>query len=431
MTMLLVFLGVLFGLVIFNVPVAFSLAASGIVMMLVGKMMSFSASIIASKLLQGVDNYVLLTIPFFIAAGEVMNRGGISIKLVKFTQALFKPIKGGLGYCGVLTSMIFAGVSGSAVADTTAVGSVLLPMMKDSKYDRAESTALLCSAGCIGPIIPPSTQMIIYGVAVGVSVTKLFIGGVIPGILIGIALMILWSFRVKKMNLDDSGKFDLKEVISTGREAIWAIMLPVFILGSMLTGLATPTEAAVIALVYAILVGLFVYKQISLKDLPEIFVISAKGSAQIMLVVGAATIAAYFVTIAHIPELLTDFLVSLTNNVYILVLLLNILFLLVGCVMDNGPAILILAPILLPVIDRFGLDPVYFGVVMVVNLCIGLLTPPVGNVLYVGMGLGSISMEKLTRTLVPYIACMVIVLFIISYVPVLITFLPSMVGNVR
>jgi tripartite ATP-independent transporter DctM subunit len=428
MTMLIIFLVTLFSLVIFNVPIAFALSGCAVIMMLLGNVMDFAPSIIASKLLQGVDSYVLLAIPFFIASGEIMNRGGISSKLVNFLQSMFKHIRGGIGYCAVIASMVFAGVSGSAVADTTAVGSVVLPVMKESGYDGAESAALICSSGCIGPIIPPSVQMIIYGVVTGVSVSSLFMGGVIPGILIGVSIMVIWYFRSKKLNFAKEKRATLKEILVTGKDAIWAIVLPVVIMGSIIIGVATPTEASILAVVYSLFVGMFIYKKITVKDLPEIFVNSIKGSAQIMLVVGSATIAAYFITIAHIPELLTTALVSVTSNVYIIMILLNILFLLVGCVMDNGPAILILAPILLPVVDKFGLSPVQFGVVMIVNLCIGLLTPPVGNVLYVGMGMANVSMGKLTKALFPYMCAMVVVLLMISFIPQLVTFLPDLLG---
>ena len=429
MSILFMFLITLFGLVILNVPVAFALVGCAVILMTSGNLMDFLPSIISSKLLQGVDSYVLLAIPFFLAAGEVMNKGGISDKLVKFIQINFRHIRGGIGYCGVLTSMIFAGVSGSAVADTTAVGSIVLPIMEQTGYDKAESTALICSSGCVGPIIPPSVQMIIYGVTTGVSVSNMFIGGIIPGIMIGISLMLLWFFRSKKIEFVKMPHATFREFIVAGREAVWAILLPTIIMGCIITGVATPTEASVIALVYALFVGIFIYKKITFKDLPEILISAIKGTSQIMLVVGAATIAAYFITISHLPSLLVDTLVSVTDNSYIILLLINILFLFIGCVMDSGPAILILAPILVPIFNLYGLDPVHIGVVVVINLCIGLLTPPVGNVLYVGMGMSNISMLEFSKALVPYILVMILVLLLITYIPSIVTFLPNLLSN--
>ncbi len=425
--MIFIFLASLFILVLLNVPVALALAGTGIVMMLTTGN-DFSSYVVSSKLVQGMDNFTLLAIPFFMIAGEIMNKGGISRKIVKWADCLLGHITGGMGYCATLASMVFAGVSGSAVADTTAVGSVVLPIMEENEYDRANSTALICTSGCIGPIIPPSVQMILYGVTVGVSIVELFLGGIVPGILIGLVLMLQWRRHAKKFGYKKNRRASLKEIMVATKEAIWAILLPIIIMGTIVTGIATPTEAAAVALVYALFVGLFVYKGITVRDLSKIFVNSMRGSAQIMIVVGGATVAAYFITIAHVPELLANALVSLTSNVYILVLLLNILLLLVGCVMDSGPAILILAPILVPVLSAYGLDLIHFGVVMVINLCIGLLTPPVGNVLYVGIGLSGLSMGKLTKALLPYIACMIIVLFLISYIPGLVMFLPNLLG---
>lgn len=425
--MLAVFLLTLFGLILINVPVAFSLIATAIVMMALQG--GVSAQILTQSLIKGVDSFPLLAIPFFMIAGEIMNVGGLSKRIVKFAHAFVGHITGGVGYVGVVASMIFAGVSGSAVADTTAVGSVLLPVMKEQKYNVEKSTALICAAGCIGPIIPPSIPLILYGVTAGVSIVKLFLGGIIPGILIGIGLMIAWFFHARKNNYRSNRRASAKEVLISVKEAFWAVILPIIILGGIVTGIATPTEAAVVAVVYAFVVSMFVYKELTLKQLPKILYSSASGTAVVMLVVGGATTAAYLITTAHIPELLANFLLSITNNVFMIMLLINILLLLVGCVMDMGPAILILAPILLPIIKGFGLDPVYFGVIMTVNLCIGLITPPVGNVLYVGCGLSKISMVDLTKSLLPFLAVMIGALLLITYVPGLVMFIPNMVSR--
>lgn len=422
--MLLAFLVSLFGLILINVPIAFSLMATCVVLMMLQG--GVSAQILTQSLVRGIDSYPLLAIPFFMIAGEIMNQGGISKRIVKFAHALVGHITGGIGYVSVVASMIFAGVSGSAVADTTAVGSVLLPIMKENGYDTPKSTALVCTAGCIGPIIPPSIPLILYGVIAEVSIVKLFLGGIVPGVLIGFALMIAWYFHAKKNNYKSDGRASMKEILVSTKQALWAILLPVVILGGIVTGVCTPTEAGVVAVVYAFVVAKFVYKELKLDQLPEILTTAARGTAIIMFVVGGAMTAAYLITTSHIPELLTETLLALTNNIFVIMLLINILLLLVGCVMDMGPAILILAPILVPVIERFGLSPVYFGVIMTVNLCIGLATPPVGNVLYAGCGLSKISMVSLARAVFPFVLVMVTVLLIITYIPDLILIIPSL-----
>ncbi|MDK2799588.1 MAG: TRAP-type transport system large permease protein [Clostridiales bacterium] len=425
--MLAIFLISLFGLILINVPIALSLIGTAILLALFQG--TLSSQIITQSLVRGVDSFPLLAIPFFMIAGELMNQGGISSRIVKFAHSLVGHIRGGIGYVAVVASMIFAGVSGSAVADTTAVGSVLLPIMKENGYDVPKSTALVSTAGCIGPIIPPSIPLILYGVIGEVSIVKLFLGGIVPGFLVGVSLMIAWYFHSKKANYKAAKRATFKQILISAKEAIWAIFLPVIILVGIVIGIVTPTEAAVVAVVYAFVVSKFIYKELKLSQIPEILINGAKSTAMIMFVVGGAMTAAYLITTAHIPELLTNTLLSLTDNVLVIMFLINIMLLLVGCVMDMGPAILILAPILLPLIESFGLDPIYFGVIMTVNLCIGLATPPVGNVLYAGCGLAKIPISQLSRAIIPFIAVMVLTLFIITYFPGLVMFIPTMIGN--
>lgn len=424
--MLVVFLLSLFGFLLLNVPIAFGLILTTVVLMLFTT--GIEAQIITQSMLRGIDNFPLLAIPFFMLAGEIMNVGGISSRIVYFARALVGHITGGLGFVTVLASMVFAGISGSAVADTSAIGSILLPIMKEDGYDVPKSTALVASAGCIGPIIPPSIPMILFGVTGGVSIVKLFLGGIVPGLLIGVGLMIGWYFHAKKKGYKSHRKSTPKEVAVSARKAIWALVLPVIILGGIVTGIATPTEAAVIAVVYAFIIAKFVYKELKMHHMTEILVMSAKSTAVVMLVCGSAMAAGYLITTAQIPVLLSNTLLAIAgNNVLLVMLLINILLLLVGCVMDLTPAILILVPILLPIAESFGLDPVYFGVVVCVNLCIGLITPPVGSVLYVGCGLSKIKIFDLTRPILPFIAIMVVVLMIITYIPATILWIPSLV----
>lgn len=425
--MLSVFLISLFAFIFLNIPIAFSLILTTVVLMLCvnGEV---SAMNIAQSVTRGIDNFPLMAIPFFMLAGEIMNVGGISKRIVEFSRALVGHVCGGLGYVGVIASMIFAGVSGSAVADTSAIGSILLPIMNKEGYKKEKSTALISASGCIGPIIPPSIPMILLGVIGGISIVKLFLGGIIPGLLIGLGLMMVWYFHAKKEEYLAGPRSSFGQVCKSAKEAFWALILPVIILGGIVTGVYTPTEAAVIAVVYAFIVALFVYKELRIAQMPRILIQSAKGTAIVLIVCGTATAAGYLLTIAQIPPLLRETLLFLSgDNKFLLMFWINLLLLAFGCVMDLTPALLILAPMLLPVAQSFGLDPVYIGVVMVVNLCIGLITPPVGTVLYVGCSLSKLSMAQVTRPILGFLAVMIAVLFLITYIPGLITFIPNLV----
>jgi tripartite ATP-independent transporter DctM subunit len=424
--MLTIFLVSLFGFILLNVPIAFSLILTASILMLFSG--NFSPALLAQTIVRGIDSFPLMAIPFFLLAGEIMNVGGISKRIVKFAGALLGHIRGGLGYVTVLASMLFAGVSGSAVADTSAMGSLLYPVMKSEGYQEDKSAALFSAAGTIGPIIPPSIPMIIFGVIANVSIVKLFLGGIIPGVLIGCGLMIGWFVHSRKAGYKAEGQFSLTKVVKAGFEAFWALLLPLIILGGIISGIYTPTEAAVIAVVYAFVISLFVYKELDLKKLPGLLVSTARMTSVVMMVCGAAMAAAYLITTAQIPQLMSKALLSLAgDNPYLLMFFINILLLLVGCVMDLTPALLILGPMLLPIALDFGLDPVYFGVVMIVNLCIGLITPPVGNILYVGCSISKLSVAQMSKAIVPNIAIMIATLILITYVPGLITFIPNLV----
>jgi TRAP-type transport system large permease protein len=426
--MLVLFLVGLFGFILLNVPIAFSLILTTIILMLFQG--GLSAEIITQSVVRGIDSSTLMAIPFFMLAGELMNVGGISKRIVYFSKALLGHVTGGLGYVTVLASMLFAGVSGSAIADTTAIGSILLPVMEEQGYDKRKSATLIAASGCIGPIIPPSIPMIVLGVTASVSIVKLFLGGIIPGIIIGIALMTVWYFHAKKHGYKTDRKATPKEMWYSFKDAIWALVLPLIILGGIVSGIYTPTEAAVIAAVYSLIVGIVVYKELKISHFKEVFIATAKGTGTVMLIVGAATSAAYMITTAHIPEMLANALLALSgNNVLVVMFLINILLLLVGCVMDLTPALLILVPILYPIAEQFGLDPIYFGVVIVVNLCIGLITPPVGTVLFVACGLSKLSMRELTKPILGFLGVMVAVQFLITYFPPLITFIPTVLGK--
>ena len=424
--MLAIFLIVLFLLIFTYLPIAFCLLITAVVLMflITG---SVSPAVLTQSIVRGMDNFPLMAIPFFVLAGEIMSHGGISKRIVAFAKALLGHIRGGLGYVSVLASMLFAGISGSAIADTTAIGSIMLPMMEDEDYDKGTSTALIISAGTIGPIIPPSVPMILFGVVSGASIAKLFMGGIIPGVIIGLGLMFIWFMHTRKYKekYAVSTSFSGKRLWKATKEAFWPLLLMVIIIVGILGGIFTATEAGVVAVMYALVLG-FIYRELKVKDLFPILIKSVKTTAVVMLVVGTATAASYFITTAQIPTQLTNTLLSISTNPYVVMLLINILMLLVGCVMDLTPALLILAPILTPIVTSMGFDPIYFGVVLVCNLCIGIITPPVGTVLYVGCGLSDMSMSELVKPTLPFLAMMIITLLIITYMPGLVMLIPNL-----
>jgi tripartite ATP-independent transporter DctM subunit len=326
--------------------------------------------------------------------------------------------------------MLISGVSGSAVADASAIGSILYPVMKKEGYDPAKAAALFAAATTNGPIIPPSIPMVIFGVIANVSIIRLFIGGIIPGLILGVGLMIGWYLHVRgKARYHVEGRFSLTVVLKACWDAFWALFLPVIILGGILLGICTATEAAVVSAVYAFIVSVFIYRELKMKDMLGILVNTVRGTAVVLLVCGAAMAAAYFITTAQIPVLLGDLLLDLSGGNWVLFMLwVNILLLLVGCVMDLVPALLILGPMLLPIAtNQYGLDPIYFGVVLIVNLCVGLITPPVGNILFVACGISKISMAKMARAIWPNIIIGIIVTLIVTYLPWTVTYLPGLI----
>ena len=425
--MLVVFLIALFGFIALTVPIAFALLLTALVLGMV--MNAWSPALVIQNLFRGIDSFPLMAIPFFLLAGEIMNSGGISNRIVRFANAIVGSVRGGLGYVTVVASMLISGVSGSAVADTSAIGSILYPVMKKEGYDPKKSAALFAASTTNGPIIPPSIPMVLLGVIGNISVIKLFIGGIIPGTILGLGLMFGWYVHVRSRDFyKTEGKFSVVAVFKAAFDAFWALLIPVIIMGGIVLGIATPTEAAVVSVVYSFIVAAFIYRELRFKDMLGVLVNTVRGTAVVMLVCGAATSAAYYITTAQIPLLLADVLLRVSGDSWVIFMLaVNILLLIVGCVMDLTPALLILAPMLLPIAARYHLDPVYFGVVIIVNLCIGLITPPVGNILYVACGISKLSVAEISKAIWPNIVIAVVVLFIITYIPWTITVLPNMI----
>lgn len=413
-----VFVGSLLGAMGLGIPIAFALLVSSVVLMYF--LGIFDSQIIAQNLISGADNFPLMAIPFFMLAGEAMNRGGLSRRIVEMAMNLVGHIKGGLGYVAIIASVLFASLSGSAVADTAALGAILIPMMVKSGYDVNRSSGLIASGGIIAPIIPPSIGFIIFGVASGVSITKLFMAGIVPGILLAVGLTVTWAIVARKDKVAVNPRASAKEILTSLRQGIWALFLPVIIIGGLKFGLFTPTEAAVVAAVYAIFVGLVIYREMKVKDLYEVFVHAGKMTSVVMFLVAAALVSSWLITVADLPAQVIGLLEPFMDHPFFLLIMINLLVIVVGTAMDMTPTILILTPVLMPLVVAAGIDPVYFGVLFILNNAIGLLTPPVGTVLNVMCGISKISMEDIMKGIWPFLLVEVIVLILLILFPSLV-----------
>lgn len=399
-----------------SVPIAISLGlASALALLYSGKV---SSTYIAQGLVTSIDSFPLMAVPFFILAGDLMGVGGLSRRLLNVANVFFGRYTGGLAMIGVVTCMFFAAISGSGPATVAAIGGLLLPAMARAGYNKGYSVGVLASAGSLGIIIPPSIPMIIYAVSANVSITQMFLAGVIPGLLIGLALIITAYIKARKAGYTGEDQhYTAKEKWATVWDAKWALLVPLIILGGIYGGIFTPTEAAAIGVIYGFVVGVFVHKEIKLKDLYDVIGNSALTSATVIVIVGTATIFGRMLAIERIPFMIADYIVNLTENPIIILLLINILLLFVGMFMETLAAIIILVPILLPVVVAVGVDPVHFGIVMIVNLALGMVTPPVGVNLFVGARVGETSLEKASLGAIPFILAMLAVLLLITYVP--------------
>ncbi|MFA5634753.1 MAG: TRAP transporter large permease [Anaerovoracaceae bacterium] len=415
---LLVFLIALFALLPLGIPIAFILMICCAILMLF--MGNFNSYIIAQQLVAGTNSFALMAIPFFMLAGELMGRGGLSIRIVSFANILAGKVHGGLGYAAIISSIIFAGLSGSPIADASALGAILIPMMVAQGYDRGTSTALICAGAMIAPIIPPSVPMIVLGSAVGVSIGRMFMAGIVPGLIIGLGLMIVWTIIVKKNKYQDLVTYTREEKKVIIKESIPALFMPILIIGGIRFGIFTPTEAGAFACVYALLISVFIYKEIKLGDMLDIAVQTCKGTAIVMLIVGAATAVGWLITVAKIPDQFAALLGPIAHNQLLLLIVINVFFFFIGMVMDLTPNLLIFGPVIFPVIIAAGIDPVYFGVLMIYNLCLGLLTPPVGTLLYLGSSIGEVSFGTLIKSILPFFAAEIAILFLFTFFPDLI-----------
>jgi TRAP-type transport system large permease protein len=413
-----VFVGSLLGAMALGMPIAFALLLCGVALMV--HLDQFDAQIIAQNLINGADSFPLMAVPFFMLAGEIMNTGGLSKRIVDIALALVGHIKGGLGYVAVLAACILSALSGSAVADAAALSALLVPMMVKAGHSKARSAGLIAASGIIGPVIPPSIGFVIFGVAANLSITKLFLAGIVPGLLIGVALSMAWWWVVRSESVVPPPKAPRSELMRTFREGFWALLLPGIIIFGLKFGIFTPTEAAVVAAVYSLIVAVFIYRELKFSQLYAVFVTAAKTTAVVMFLVAAALVSAWLITIADLPSKVVELLEPFMGNQIMLMFAIMILVVIVGTAMDMTPTILILTPVLMPVVKAAGIDPIYFGVLFIVNNSIGLITPPVGTVLNVVAGVSRVSMEDLMKGVWPFLLAELIILLLMILFPPLV-----------
>ncbi|WP_253952498.1 TRAP transporter large permease [Oceanispirochaeta sp. M1] len=383
--------------------------------------------IVAQNMLKGIDSYALLAAPFFMVAGEIMGSGGISTRLIRLSRSLVGWIRGGLAHVNIVSSMFFGGISGSSAADTASIGTIMIPMMEKEGYDTDFATAVTMASSVQGILIPPSHNMVLYALAVGsVSIGKLFLGGMIPGIFLGIALMIYSYIISVKKNYPKDHRFDIKEMILAAKDAIWGLITVLIVVVGVIGGIFTATESAAIAVVWAFIVTFFIYREISFKSFYQIMTRALKTLSIVMILVACAKAFGYVVAYLQIPTMVANGLLSLSDNKYIILLLINLLMLVLGMIMDMASLILILAPILAPVAVQLGIDPVHFGVIMILNLGIGLITPPVGSTLFIGSAIAGIPIEKVAKSMLPFFIVMLLTLMVVTYVPIVVMGLPNL-----
>ena len=412
---LLIFLGSLFVFLFLNIPIALVMILSAICLMIYSGF--WDSMIIPQAIVDGVNNYPLMAIPFFVFAGEIMAKGGLSERVVKLAQLMIGRVRGGLGYATIVASVIFAGLMGSSVGEAAALCGILFPMMKQAGYNEARAGGIIASGAILGPIIPPSANFILLGATVELSITKLFMIGLVPGLLIGFFLLVMWFFIVRKDGYTDTIRFTNQEAIQILKESTPAFMLPVLLLGSIRGGVFTPTEGGAFAAVYAILVTMFYYRELSFRDLLRVSATSARTTAVVMFIVGAASAVGWFITSAQIPMQMAAFFEPLVATPTLLLLAIMVFLFAAGMVMDLTPNILLFAPVFYPLIKMAGIDPYHFGLLFVLNVGIGVITPPVGTVLFVVCGACGIKMSSLVRKMAPFLLMEILVLFLLLFFP--------------
>lgn len=416
---LFVFLGSLVLLMALGMPIAFALLLTGVALMY--QLNFFDAQLVAQNLLAGADNFPLMAVPFFILAGELMNAGGISKRIINLAVSLVGHIQGGLGYVAIGASVLLASLSGSAIADTAALATLLVPMMRDHGYPVPRSAGLIASGGIIAPIIPPSMSFIIFGVTTNTSISKLFLAGIAPGVLMGAVLISVWAVLARKMKVTPQPKSSWAQRRHALVDGVWALVLPVIIIGGLRGGIFTPTEAAVVAAVYSLFVSLFIYREVKLSGLVELLVAAARTTSTVMFLVAGALVASYMVTLADLPEQVIELLTPLMHDQRVLMGAVMLLLLAIGTVMDLTPTILVMAPVLMPLAVKAGIDSTYFGVMFVLVGTLGLIHPPVCTVLNVVCGVAKISLESATKGIWPFLVAYILLIALFIVFPGIIT----------
>jgi tripartite ATP-independent transporter DctM subunit len=402
-------------------PISVAIGLSGVIFLV---LKGYPLALVSQKIFHATDQFIFLAVPLFILAGHLMNLTGMSNRIIQFMQSLVGFIRGGLAMVNIAASMAFSGVSGAAVADTAALGTILIPQMEERGYSKEFSAAITSASSCIGPIIPPSIPLVIYGVIADTSIAELFLGGVIPGILIGLSLMIICYVMALLYGFPKEIRPNLKRIYTDAKGAFFALLMPFIILGGILFGIVTPTEASVIAVVYSFVVGVFVYKELDFKKIPGILVKTVDQSAIIVWLLGMATVVSWILSNEQIPQQLANWMISYELSLFTLLMLINILFLMVGMFLEPAPAMVMLVPIFLPIVRNLGMDPVHFGVVVVMNLIIGLLTPPTAPVLMVASSISGLAIGRLARATLPFILTEIAVLILVTNIPGLVMWIP-------
>ena len=414
----LIFLGTLLSAIAIGMPIAFALLASGIAIMLV--LGQFDSQIVVQNTIGGADNFVLMAVPFFILAGEFMNAGGLSKRIVDMAGAFVGHLRGGLGYVAIIAAVLLASLSGSAVADTAALAAMLVPMMRSAGYNVGRACGLMAAGGIIAPVIPPSIGFLLFGVVANVSVTKLFFAGMVPGVMMGLSLVVAWWLVSRRENMQLTAKLSWGERMALLGKGFWALLLPVIIIGGLKFGIFTPTEAAVVAAMYAMFVGLVVYRELSLAKVYECLLTTARTTAVVLLLAAMAMVASYMITIADIPGQVGGWMEVFAGNQLLLVAAMMLVIFLAGMVLDFIPIVLIFTPVFLPIAVQAGVDPIYFGVIFIMNCSIGMITPPVGVVLNVVSSIGKVSMAEATKGVMPFLLAEALVLIALILFPALV-----------
>ncbi|MBD8556087.1 TRAP transporter large permease subunit [Rhizobium sp. CFBP 8762] len=414
-----VFVASLCGAMLLGIPVAFSLLICGVFLMI--HLDIFDVQILAENVLDGANNYPLMALPFFVFAGELMNAGGVSKRIVNVAIAAVGHFRGGLGYVAVFAALVLASISGSAIADCAALAAVVIPLMRRSGYPVPLSAGLISSAGIVAPLLPPSIAFVVFGVAAELSITRLFMTGIAPGLMMAATLMVTWYFYARKdERMASTTAFDFRTLLRALREGVWALILPVIVVGGMKSGMFTPTEAGVVAVVYSFFIGLFVYRELKLPVVPGLLLQAAKTASTIMFLVAAAYVSAWLITVANIPQEIGETIAPFMENKILFMFILMVVVFLVGTALDLTPTILILTPVMMPLVKQAGIDPYYFGVMFMMNNAIGLITPPVGTVLNVVSGVARVELDQVIKGMLPFLLAYTALLFLFVLFPQLI-----------